>query len=152
MRTLVTYLVAASLTLHMLLGCCWHHAHEGNAGAKETKAPASIKKEVAGGTKRCRCHRHQPQVTAPQQKPADNRHDIPVGESDTCGEKCSFVTTNRVQVDQDQLQGGSSFGHLVCVISPEQTPGLTYRRSEIRDRPETPPSVRLHLLHQLLLI
>ena len=46
-HTLVTNLVAASLTLHMLLGCCWHHAHESNSVAAEHKAKVvQSKKEV----------------------------------------------------------------------------------------------------------
>ena len=150
MRTLVTYLVAAALTLHMLLGCCWHHAHESSVIASEPKQAQKIEAPVPVSPKRCCCHRHQPKVLVQESEPSKDKQDAPRDRPESCGQKCSFVTTNRVQVDQVLDIAPLSF--LSVVVSVESANGLTYIRLESRGVPAAPPPVRIHLLHQLLLI
>jgi hypothetical protein len=38
MHSIATFIAAAAFSLHVLLGCCWHHAHEREPHAKELLA------------------------------------------------------------------------------------------------------------------
>ncbi len=128
----------------MVLGCCWHHAHEPvakNAFAQtETSPPA----------KACRCQHHQSHKGEKQvaQTPSDKE---PVEKCPgSCGEKCVYLSVSRVQVDQSLDL--AVFNWLPLAPLSTVATGPAVARYESDDATVDPPPLRLHLLHQLLLI
>lgn len=64
MRTLTTLLAIAALALHLLLGCCWHHAHGGSATAEHHHAHDGAHVHLpswlwAGADDHCHHHEHE---------------------------------------------------------------------------------------------
>lgn len=146
MRALVSNLVALAMILHAVLGCCWHHAHE-------TTSPVSIAEvdaQPAVTVKHCCCHSHQVEELA-QQDNHRSETDAPAEPCRApCGEKCQYVVVSRVQLDSPVAW--HSFDLLPSVDQPILSPGLTTLTFESGDASVDPPPLRLHLLHQLLLI
>jgi hypothetical protein len=148
-RTLVSHLVAVAVTLHTLLGCCWHHAHEPVAtvaqvetAQSETKAPVPVKS--------CRCHRHQAREFAKQEQNRPTRQEPVDRCPNTCGDKCVYVSTDRVQLDHPLIL--TSFDLTPAAPQSDLAMGLSISRYESDDATVDPPPLRLHLLYQLLLI
>lgn len=164
-RTFVTYLAAAAVTLHMLLGCCLHHAHETasaccNAAARDGR-DASAESEAAhhehdDGD----CPQHGDDVARVDDAEhhdfdhedgdqQDGDHNKPDSRQESCGEKCSFVAASRVSIELDGAVvalGGFASAEIAATESE-----LVVRRREAWSA-AAPPPIRLHLLHQLLLI
>lgn len=143
MRALVSHIVAVAVTLHALLGCCWHHAHESVVAVAETeaKAPAPVKK--------CCCkHHHEPELAQEEHHSTDQD---PVDRCpNTCGDKCVYVGVNRVQLDHALIL--TSFDLVTAAPQYDLATDLSISRFESDDATVDPPPLRLHLLHQLLLI
>lgn len=144
MRSLVSIVVAVAVILHMVLGSCWHHAHEPVAklALAQTETPPPVKA--------CRCQHHQSREHEKQldQCPSDKE---PVDKCPgSCGEKCVYLSANRVQVDQSLDL--ALFNSLPLEPLSVLVAGPSIARYESDDATVDPPPLRLHLLHQLLLI
>jgi hypothetical protein len=128
-------LMSTCLLAHALLGCCWHHEHacitHGTA-AHDAAAHESV--AHADGS----CDHHN--CPGDQRAPCDCRLE--------CGAVCVFVQLQKTIVD------GSPTASDVVAIDP----ALRDNRSETRLSWELAtsaghsPPLRLHLLHQILLI
>lgn len=144
MRALVTHLVALAITLHTLLGCCWHHAHE------TVVAVAEVQAKTPTPIKRCGCHRHQAEELAKEDEHHSEKQEPVENRPTPCGEKCQYVAAGGVKLDAPTAS--VSFDLLPAVDQPVLTPVLTALLFESEDASVDPPPLRLHLLHQLLLI
>lgn len=144
MRSVVSYLVVVTLALHALLGCCWHHAHEPDARLSQVEVQSTRAVES------CDCHRHGARELAENdQKPPVPS--TPVDHSsDSCGNKCQYVAVSRVQVDHSL--DFSVLDFLPAESSVASSSEITAVRYGSDGAPIGPPPLRLHLLHQLLLI
>ena len=161
MRKLLTYLAAAALTLHVLLGCCLHHdhaicvtgacceLHHDDAAACEDQGP----RDDHDGHDHDSCptthdgHDHLAATeheSEPDQTPAEPC-------SGSCGDRCVFVSTVRVQLEQPL--NTAAFDLALHGIS-DVAAGLGWGRVrfESLDATADPPPLRLHLLQQRLLI
>lgn len=164
-RTLVTYLVAAALTLHMLLGCCWHHAHESASVCctreSHNGASCDAHDEIAeleadhdhhdgdcphDGDDLARAE----DATHQDSDHEDGHHNKPGSQHESCGEKCSFVSASRVNVELDASVVALGAFASVAEVAPANE--FVVRRLEAWGASDAPPPIRLHLLHQLLLI
>src|SRR5690606_31955642 len=84
MRPLITAVAAATLLMHALVGCGWHHRH---VAATTPNGEAQILPVVCGGHFHSHA-RHQHRHAHEPAAPADHRH----SEDDGCGEQtCQFV-------------------------------------------------------------
>lgn len=165
-RTFVTYLVAAALTLHMLLGCCLHHAHETasaccNAAARDAHDETAQSEEANHEHHDGDCPQHGDGVARVDDAEHhdfdhqdgdhhDGDHSKPDSRRESCGEKCSFVAASRVSIELDGAVvalGGFASAEIVATESE-----LVVRRREAWSAAAAPPPIRRHLLHQLLLI
>ena len=143
MRTVVSHLVAVALTLHTLLGCCWHHAHESDANV------AQVEIESTASAHGC-CHSHRAHDLVEHDEDQSIPSD-PVDHSpDACGETCQYVSVSRVQVDS--LVDLAVLDFLPAESSVASAIGNSVLRFGTSDAAVYPPPLRLHLLHLLLLI
>lgn len=143
MRIVVTHLVTVALTLHTLLGCCWHHTHKSDATV------AQVEVESTKSAPSC-CHSHQALDLDEHDENRSAPSDPVDHSSDSCGETCQYVSVNRVQVD-------NLVDLAVLDFLPAEKPvpsafGNTVLRYGPGDAAVYPPPLRLHLLHLLLLI
>ena len=153
MRSIVTYLITTVLALHTLLGCCWHHAHDAIAYAAvhtaEVQESRAMTSAIVGHC--CRRQLDQPElVTGAADFADDQEHESSGPDQDPCNDRCTFVSTDRVQVDS--LRDAFALGFLAPEVAAQLAGEFVYRRWEIRSASDVVPPLRLHLLHQLLLI
>lgn len=153
MRSVLSLTVAAAVAVHAVLGCCWHHAHVAEAADVESTEPAPQPKAHS-----C-CHGHHAhEVAEPAHQLAeqdaaqiDSHQDDPSHHCPTpCSRKCEVASNGRVQVDES----GTDFTLDVSLglSSPVVEPIVVARKFALDDGIAEPPPVRLHLMHQLLLI
>ena len=131
MAGLCRVLIAATLVVHLTVGCCSHHAH----GCDGMDCPSVAHSDAA--------HDHDGQYP-------DNGGDrSPHGAQDCQGVKCSFVFPSRTATDSVVRPFQTSF----AVLLNDQTSlvgcGIE-QYSQISGRLMLP--VRLHLANQVLLI
>lgn len=129
MHRLISSLMAAVLLAHALLGCCWHHAH---ACVMESEEPSV-----------CAAHR-------------DDSHGAPDGSDEHDGHQheCGGGTCVFVRIENSPIgQLLTSWAiDLAFSTSPSQFTGESVHWAVSADPQEFAGPVRLHLLHQLLLI
>lgn len=145
MRAVVSITVAATIALHTVLGCCWHHAHASVLVSTEVQTKVAAPAKV---TKRCCCHSRQARdVPAEHDSQRQNPKKSCPG---PCGEKCDAAAIRRTTEHDSTV-------HCVVVISampdrPLLIPTVPTLRDSSLDTLVEAPRIRLHLLHQLLLI
>lgn len=145
MSRLLAGAVAATLLMHAVVGCCWHHEH---VELPRHDEPSIFKPVVCGGHShshsRSHSHSHHDADEAPA-TPDNHHHD---GDSGCGSQDCQFVKAE-VQQGHSPLDGP-----VVATLAASlqlQAGGLRYaRRDEIASL--RPPSVALHLLHQVLVV
>lgn len=143
-RTVISILVAVSVALHSVLGCCWHHAHETESATVE------VARKPAETVRRCCCHRHHSEAETTAAETESQEHNSGERDSAPCGEKCQYVAAARVQLDD--LNSNWLIAWLPLIDGPIVEPVHNPSRVHIDTTAADPPPVRLHLLHQLLLI
>ncbi len=135
MHAVLSHSMAALLFIHALLGCCWHHAHR---SAPSESTPAQTSKPVA-------CCHHQDEGESEQQPqaPCDGRLE--------CQGICTYLPPQKTQIDFAQVL--LPFDH-VAVLPAAGSDCLAPTASwEFNCGPlDLKPPLRLHLLHQILLI
>ena len=132
MRDVVYRLALASVVLHMLLGCCLHHAH-GDCSVVERGNDTS---ESA-----CPCHPHDHENDGTPPEPRPGRHECE-------DSQCVFTRI--------ESRGSAEVaGALTCWVSPGNVAAISLTEPS-GDRPDffhirgTP--LRLHLLNRVLLL
>ena len=134
MRWIVDVLVLISFLAHVLLGCCWHHAHDGY-GARPAAESSETSREVA-----CPCAHHDEQ-------PDDRSHgdDHPTGKCHAA--PCVFV---RASVSPAWLTAGADAVECARVL-PVDPARVAIDAADFRLCYAAAP-IPLHLLHQALLL
>ena len=129
MRRLLQRLLLLCFLVHMVFGCCWHHAHGSTHEA-----------ESAGARTGCPCSHHpEPSSDRPDPKPSGHRGcDI---------QRCVFTRTKSVAVDEPASIDGVAAAHLVWDLCAGGEIDATIPRHQRVGAP-----VRLHLLNQALLL
>ena len=133
MHTALNLITAAALLTHMLVGCCWHHAH-----ACEEHVDASA--ELINSAVECDSHGHQHSESGDHD--GDSSHDDCDGQS--CVATCDLSPQGFHGIDLTL--------HLAFDISPQTTQAFAISRDQTQVERDTGPSVRPHLAHQVLLI
>jgi hypothetical protein len=150
-RSFISYLVAGCLALHTLLGCCAHHAHAEHA---QLGAICESCDHAGHDDHACDGHDHDDAVEADgietEGVAATDGHDEPSAPcSGSCGDKCQFVTTGRVQLESPVV--ATDFAPTPCQVV-DVAADLPWVRSEAWLTGPPPLPLRLHLWNGLLLI
>lgn len=136
MRALVPNLTAVLLVIHAMIGCCHHPWH----GDGEVEA-ASIR------VSHCSCCGHHGVSHDASEGPSEPGN----GERE-CHGVCSYIPTQRLQLGASA--GGVDFS--LAVMTPVHRSGRIAAPDERLEQlgivDDSPPPLRLHLLHQILLI
>lgn len=145
----VRYLTAVVLCMHALLGCCWHHAHACTLSHASPVAPA-VKESVEAA------HREHAHATCSHDHPlsgpisngapgedSDHRHECQ-------GDRCVFVRIEATRIPPlASLCAAPEFGQLPC---QQAVVGNSDGSWAAADGSLAAAPVRLHLLHEVLLI
>jgi hypothetical protein len=125
MHAVVSSLMAATLLVHAVLGCCWHS----RCDQQQTKGAAC-----------CKHHEHcQDQEPA---KPCKCRVE--------CHGVCTYLPTQKVQVDTPEVVVPFDFvATLSFAVGADLASAL---REAVYLPDDIEPPLRLHLAHQVLLI
>lgn len=129
MQALFTHLTAGLLLVQVLTGWCWRCAVESPACTSHTQ-PAS----------RCCC----------DPKPEEHQPEAPANCPRECQGVCVYVAPSGGHVDFSLLDSSLDFGVIATDLSHSQFSVAYWERIGEVSPPRTP--LRLHLLHQLLLI
>ena len=134
----ISNLTVVAVIMHALLGCCWHHAHD---CARACPGTLSAEHEHASG---------QAVVCDGDHQPGHSDH----GRSHSCkcdGVRCALVASppsKAPSVGAPWYRGAGPAAILPAAgLSPQR--GTLAR---VDDGGPRPPSVRPHLLHQVLLL
>ena len=129
------HLTAAVLLTHALLGCCWHHAH--------ACGDANDRLAVAGWQHQCDA---EEDASAGSPDRLHHRHD----RDDCRGTRCSFLATAKSSAGIAPPGCHVSVAFALPASNPTVSAGPGEDRLSLVGLSLLP--VRLHLLHQVLLI
>jgi hypothetical protein len=138
MRAVFSSLVAVSLFIHAMIGCCWHHAHE---SACCNDSPVEQAAEVG-----CCHHNHSEHGDQQHGQPSQ----APCKGHSHCQGLCTYLPPQKSHVDTFSPHTPLDFAaiapatcdvHVVAVVRAERT----------HESPAGPP-LRLHLYYQILVI
>lgn len=154
MHPILSSFVAAMLSIHALLGCCWHHA-QGCEVCDSVKHEA-VSPELALLTTCCQhaaeAGRHDLDRSGHDQHAGQEQpHRAPCKCQIECRGTCAYLLTPRALTGDQK----STLSDCVAMIVPAITTGqsalpLSWPLGNSPANSE--PPVRLHLLHQILLI
>jgi hypothetical protein len=135
MRTFLSGLLAIALLIHAAYGCCWHHAH-GEAPCDHTIVAAIAPADC--------CEQPVTPVDGNQpHSPGDHQRD--------CQGVCTYLPTQKTQLDFPTV-----FASIDLVATPAGNDDgelFALGVSGVVHHPRSfEPPLRLHLLHQQLLI
>lgn len=134
MHAVVSNLLAGLLLIHAMLGCCWHSAH---TCTRRDRDACPVVKKV------CCHHCHHKQQSENPPAPCKCRVE--------CKGVCTYLPTERIQIDGTQL--ASSWQHLVVLPVMLEAPCASNSNWKPADGVLAwQPPLRLHLLHQIILI
>jgi len=133
MHAVLCKLMAALLFVHGAFGCCWHHAH-----AWEFRDGAT-----ASTAQHHHCCKHESPADHSQQptKPCEQK----------CEGVCTYLPVQKVQVDSPDLTAPAEFLAITPMPAGSDLSVASFWELGGGPVPLGPP-LRLHLLHQILLI
>lgn len=134
-------MMAFSLLIHALLGCCCHHAHD---AAGSCEPPVALAVESG-----CCQHDHGDCGNHRDKQHGQPSHDPCKGHS-TCHGICTFLPVQKSQLSSLHLLAPIDFAAIGPAVCETQV-GALNRIERVHDHAAKPP-LRLHLLHQILLI
>ena len=133
MRAAFSSLVSASLLVHALFGCCWHHA----------QACAFFSAEPVAAEPGDCCHHGA--------APSEHQSPSPCDKGTHCEGGCTYLPAPKSQVEMPRFLSPSDFVAILPVGT--DAPFCAMRPAERSPKPHIlEPPLRLHLLHQQLLI
>lgn len=136
MHIVLSSLMAALLGIHAFFGCCWHHGHrcaECTPSATQVAQPAKC------------CHHHQGTDEKQHGKQTPCKCFL------ECHGVCIYVPSQKVQLDSPELIVPLDFVAVLTAFSDMQQ-ASTAPWEISRGPTAVSPPLRLHLLHQILLI
>jgi hypothetical protein len=147
LRTIVCLTTALAFALHMGMGCCSHHAHaDDDHACQHHHAPADHDSHELANSGHHHSHAHHDHANTEESSETPTHDSCPHGRCQ--GGKCVFVSINKV--DLSQLTNVSlpviSLNELLVMLSAN----TLAQECDSGGPPELP--IRLHLLHQVMLI
>lgn len=139
MQTVLSSLLAVTLGIHAMLGCCWHHAHD--CTNCRTGRDQVAKASCCHGA--CHAHRHADEIP-------DDRDAAP---KQPCSHECAGVCIYLGGIKSIDAGYQPEFD-LVGIVSID-APMVCVRLGSVNgvvDWLAPPPPLRLHLIQQVLLI
>lgn len=141
MRAIVCNLMAALLLVHALVGCCRHHEH---SAARYEQADSALSTEIA-----CCHHDHNcfGTETTPAPAPCDCKLE--------CKSLCIYLPPERCVVDAGDLSlpfDVATVQHDSWTSAAIEAAAASSFWEYTRAFNDTKPPVRLHLLHQIILV
>jgi len=136
MRAIFCSLLSASLLIHALFGCCWHDLH--NAGACG-ETPISLATEPA-------CDHDHDHDAAPD---GHGSHCPCKGQSH-CHGLCNYLPAQKTHIGKSQVNVLIDFAVDAQATSGSHVAAASFAPGMCKFCPA--PPMRLHLLHQILLI
>ena len=154
MHTILSSLVAAALSILALLGCSWHRVH--GCAVCETTQRGGASPEVSPAMCCCQHDAHHDEDDCSQAGDAQRgghgpSHQAPCKcQIDCCG-TCAFLPSSRaVSLDRQSAPSDYVAATLPVLATSQSTRAMSRLLGSGWTR-GTPP-LRLHLLHQILLI
>jgi hypothetical protein len=132
MRAVFSSLVSASLLIHALIGCCWQHAS------------ALQCRFLAAAVELDECCHHPGDGLANQESPG------PCKDHSNCHGLCTYLPAPKSQLEMPQVLVPCDFAAILPVAIGSQF--ATLRTMGACEPRNLEPPLRLHLLHQHLLI
>lgn len=146
MHPILSSFVAAMLSIHALLGCCWHHAH--GCIVCELVMHEAASPQVSPKASCCH-HEHNAAPHEPSHQ--DPTHQAPCECQIDCRGTCAFLPTPRAPaIDRDSAPADCFVACLPAIATSRIGPSLSWQFGSGPAQLE--PPLRLHLLHQILLI
>ena len=127
-------ILASSLIIHAVLGCCWHHAHE---AAECNESPLTLAQATG-------CE-HDHGDSEDEHQPRG-----PFKSRSHCHGICSYLPAHKTQVDKDQSVALLDFAAEAGELARSQAVAQPFAAGN--GAFGAPPPLRLHLYHQILLI
>jgi hypothetical protein len=135
-RNFVTHALTLFVTLHAVLGCCWHEPHE----HRDSASTCDTHQVVSSGTSdqhHCDTANHE----------GDDHPTEPKKCSGECDNTCKFLRGQKTQFVNLVVLSPLDQAQIVAVSACPQT---VFSELSMRERSE--PPLRMHLFYQLLLI
>lgn len=137
MRIIFASLVAASLLIHAVIGCCWHHAQDEASCCNEVAAEQAVD---AGCCHHDHGDRSSQEHGQPSHAPCKSH----------CQGLCTYLPVQKSQLDHQQLQAALDFAIIAPATGDAQmAAGFCFARAH---ETSAEPPLRLHLFYQILLI
>jgi hypothetical protein len=135
MRTLVSNLTAVLLVIHAMIGCCHHHWHHDDESATPKRVACC-----------CCCDHHDP-AHGTSEAPSQ-----PCNGERECHGVCTYIATPRTSLDAATLGVDLDFAAVIPAHGGSPLSAASSLWSQLQGCDDAPPPLRLHLLHQILLI
>lgn len=133
MHAILSSLMAALLFVYAAFGCCWHHAPSTRCYEGLAQASQPVK---------CCKHHHDSDNKLPQN---------PCKSHGECQGVCTYIVPQKVQIDSAHVLAPLDLVASVSVLTDAQiAPAARWELA--RFQVDLEPPLRLHLLHQSLLI
>ncbi len=137
MRILTTLLAIFAFGLHLLLGCCWHHAHAADElpGHRHAAVGHHIHLPLCCG------HGHVHDCAHEHGQEHSQSEDVPAPHAPCSDPQCVYLLTLPVQIDSAQNSP------LPLAVIDLQSPATDYCAStlDLAEREKSPPHLRRHL-------
>lgn len=138
MHAVFSNLMASALFIHAVLGCCWHHAH---VCVRCDGTSDGVSQPVAC----CKCRQGEGE-NRPGQQP-----DGPCKCRLECRGVCTFLPVQKMRIESSQLVVPFDFASILPALASSQAASARWAKL-VGDPAELEAPLRLHLLHQILLI
>ena len=135
MRLFVSNLTAAMLLIHSLIGCCWHHGH----ACAERQETVAIHADC--------CHDHDGESHDDNEAPA-RHHNCEL----KCQGVCTYLPTQKIVIDAQQLLNSIDYVAVVLATANSYSASAASFWERSRVTRASKPPLRLHLLHQVILV
>jgi hypothetical protein len=135
MHAFLSGLLASALFVHAIYGCCWHHA----------QCTPTCNHAIACTTTETECCDHS---TAPAE---GNQPQPPCDDQRDCQGVCNYLPSHKTQLDSPLDLAALDFPESLPANASAQLVAIRAAGEPCDPRVFEPP-LRLHLLHQLLLI
>ena len=143
MHAFLSLLTAGTLAIHALLGCCWHRVQPCTHGDCVT---ASDSQATVSDPQGKDCCKHQHDSKGPSEKRSG-----PCECQFECQGVCTFLPSQKTMIEASPLVIPFSFVAFAATLTDGRWES-TFRWEPLCGFHESEPSLRLHLLHQMLLI
>ncbi|QDU26928.1 hypothetical protein ETAA8_20120 [Anatilimnocola aggregata] len=135
MRSAITLIATAAFSLHLMLGCCWHHAHGANADAEHVHGPQAYDHCHDHENGLAHFHAHDHENATP-----NSDESLPATPEVCTDPQCSYLNVGKSPLPQCDL-----IALLPPVVSEQLVTSRTLLTARaIDDFGRYPPPVRRH--------